>query len=257
MSAVDSRGSDVESDGNTNAVVPDVVVASGADTGANSGSDAGGIGICTLSCSKSCMSDVDCQTNNGELCCHYGSAGNVCQSASSCPQYCTSNSMCDTAHGQACVATSLAASAQRECRPASEGLTFCRVDSDCVNGNVCCTIYNQAICLPTNQCPKACATSTDCQTSASEVCCTSVTKLEPSLNATGLCLNPAFQTCPKACTQSSECTRLGELCCNGICLNTCPKSCSSDNDCSSTNRICCSTYLASPPVAPQIFHSGA
>src|SRR5258708_22334758 len=59
--------------------------------------------LCARSCSKACSVDDDCLTNNGELCCHYGASGSVCQLGTTCPQFCMDDTKCDTVNGQGCV----------------------------------------------------------------------------------------------------------------------------------------------------------
>jgi hypothetical protein len=89
-------------------VVLVVAAALGGGCSSNSngnGSSSGGVsgpGICLSACDKPCGSDSDCDTSNGELCCDYGSAGKVCQSAKSCPKFCGSDTDCLTSMGQAC-----------------------------------------------------------------------------------------------------------------------------------------------------------
>src|SRR5579859_118050 len=216
-----------------------------------------GQAVCAAACAKPCSQDSDCQTSSGELCCDYGSAGKVCQSAASCPQFCANDTTCDSATGQACVVTSLEPSAQRSCQKAQDGLQLCKTDTDCTTpGNVCCGIYDQGICLPSNECPKTCATSSECQTALGEVCCTSVKAIDPTVTAAGLCLDPKYAPCPKACTSSTDCASTGELCCNGICQATCPKACSTDSDCSGAARICCPTASAHAAEPPHVFKTG-
>src|SRR5580692_9338537 len=90
----------------------------GGCSGSSGGGDGGvgstgglppGTGLCESACPLSCNVDSDCQTENGQKCCDFGSGGKVCELASDCPVFCTSDSMCQEAQGQACVQVSLAA----------------------------------------------------------------------------------------------------------------------------------------------------
>jgi len=224
----------------------------------SSGSGSGGAsgpGICLSSCDKPCGGDGDCDTSNGELCCDYGSAGKVCQDAKSCPKFCGSDQDCMTSMGQACEKVSLS-SAVTICESASQGLQTCKVDTDCLgNSQVCCNIYQTGLCTAANECPKSCSTSSTCNTTNGEVCCTTASKVDPSITAPGLCLNPQYAPCPKACPNGdSDCASTSQLCCNGICSNTCPKSCNQSSDCD--QQICCTSYKASLPPGPTLFHTG-
>jgi len=214
-----------------------------------------GPGVCEPTCDKACLQDNDCDTSSGQLCCDYGSNGKVCKDAKSCPRFCTDDSACNTTMGQACELVSLS-STEKICEQPTAAFKLCSADSDCMpNNQVCCTIYNQGICTPANGCPKACATSTDCDTTSGQICCTTVKTLDPSLNASGLCLDPTSTPCPKACATSSDCTDPNSaICCNGVCGATCPKSCNQSSDC--TNQICCKTSTATLPPAPVIFRAG-
>ena len=158
--------------------------------------------------------------------------------------------------GQACEKVSLS-SPVTVCEPAAQGLKTCTVDTDCPGNNeVCCNIYSKGLCTAANECPKSCAMSTDCNTQSGEVCCTTVKQIDPSITATGLCLNPQYgSACPKACPNGdSDCASTGQLCCNGICSSTCPKSCNQSSDCD--QQICCTSYKASLPPGPTLFHTG-
>jgi hypothetical protein len=224
----------------------------------SSGSGSGGTngpGICEPTCNKACGVDNDCDTSNGELCCDYGTNGKVCQDAKSCPRFCTDDSACNTTMGQACELVSLS-STEKACETPTQAFKLCQADSDCMpNNEVCCTIYNKGICTAANECPKACSTSSTCDTTSGEVCCTTVQKIEPSLTTAGLCLNPAFTPCPKACSTSSDCDNpQAAICCNGVCAATCPKSCMQSSDC--TGQICCKTSTASLPPPPVVFKVG-
>jgi hypothetical protein len=223
----------------------------------SSGSGSGGAsgpGICLSSCDKPCGADSDCDTSNGELCCDYGSAGKVCQNAKSCPKFCGSDQDCMTSMGQACEKVSLS-SPVTICEQASSGLKTCQVDTDCPGNNeVCCTIYKTGLCTAANECPKSCTSSSSCNTTNGEVCCTTAAKVDPSITAPGLCLNPQYAPCPKACATDSDCSSTSQLCCNGVCSATCPKSCNQSSDCD--QQICCSSYKASLPPGPVLFHTG-
>jgi hypothetical protein len=203
-----------------------------------------GPGMCQASCPKSCVLDHDCETNQGQLCCDYGAGAKVCQNAQGCPRFCTTDSTCDTSTGQACVRTSLQ-SPTTVCEPAQAALRVCKIDGDCQQNEVCCGIYKEKICTAANQCPKACGSSTDCDTTSGQICCTSVGSVEPSLSAAGLCLNTNYEPCPKSCVQSSDCTAPAALCCQGVCAATCPKQCNQDSDC--VGQICCKAANLFPP----------
>lgn len=227
----------------------------GGSSGSGSGGSSSGPGICLSACDKPCGSDSDCDTSNGELCCDYGSAGKVCQSAKSCPKFCGSDTDCLTSMGQACEKVSLS-SPVTVCEPASSGLKTCTVDTDCPGSSeVCCNIYSKGLCTPANECPKSCSDSSSCNTQNGEVCCTTVKAVDPSITAAGLCLNPQYAPCPKACPNGdSDCASTNQLCCNGICSNSCPKSCTQSSDCD--QQICCTSYKASLPPGPTLFHTG-
>jgi hypothetical protein len=161
-----------------------------------------------------------------------------------------------TSTGQACERVSLSSSVTI-CEQASAGLKTCKVDTDCPGNNeVCCTIYNTGLCTAANECPKACApnNSSACNTQAGEVCCTTANKVDPSVTAPGLCLNPQYAPCPKPCATDSQCASTNQLCCNGICSATCPKACNVSSDCD--QQICCTSYKASLPPGPVLFHTG-
>jgi len=230
---------------------------SNSNGGGSSGSGSGGAsgpGICLSACDKPCGSDNDCDTSNGELCCDYGSAGKVCQAAKSCPKFCGSDTDCQTSMGQACEKVSLS-SPVTVCEPASQGLQTCKVDTDCIGNNqVCCNIYQTGLCTAANECPKSCTSSSTCNTTNGEVCCTTASKVDPSITAPGLCLNPQYAPCPKACATDSDCAATSQLCCDGICSATCPKSCNTSSDCD--QQICCTSYKASLPPGPTLFHTG-
>ena len=184
--------------------------------GGGSGGASAGTGLCESTCAKTCASDLDCETSQGELCCDYGQAGKSCSQAAACPIMCTDDSRCDTTKGQACERVDLSL-ADKYCTAPSNGLQLCALDSDCTTpGTFAAAIYDQPFCLPASDCPKPCGASTDCNTANGEICCTSIPVIEPHINATGLCLNPAYAACPKLCTQSTDCnTAANEICCNG------------------------------------------
>jgi len=196
-----------------------------------------GTGLCEPTCAKTCGSDSDCETSQGELCCDYGAAGKSCSPASACPIMCTDDSRCDPTKGQACERVDLSL-ADKYCTSPSNGIQLCAVDGDCATGTVCCGNYDQPFCLPPSDCPKPCSASTDCNTGNGEVCCTSIPMVEPHITATGLCLNPAYAACPKTCAQSTDCnTAQNEICCEGVCSTTCAKTCKTSSDCN--QQICC------------------
>ncbi len=214
-----------------------------------------GEGLCEATCAKTCGSDSDCNTSQGELCCDYGQAGKACSPAAQCPISCTDDSKCDSTKGQACERVDLSLSG-KYCTTPSNGLQLCSLDSDCTTvGDVCCGNYDQPFCLPPSDCPKACASSSECNTANSEVCCTSIPMIEPHINASGLCLNPAYAACPTTCTQSTDCNTAGnEICCNGVCSTTCAKTCKSSSDCN--QQICCKSALVNLPPRTGIYSTG-
>jgi hypothetical protein len=235
-------------------------IAANADAGTGGNADSGvatvqsGSGICLPSCDRSCNVDNDCDVNDGELCCDYGSGGKVCQAATACPMFCTSDTTCDTSTGQACVERSLVPGAQEVCALAADGLELCRADADCSGTtSKCCTVYKSPICTPANQCPTACAMDSECDTASGAICCTTAGDLDPNLGASGLCLNPLSQPCPKACTTSSDCSGTGStlLCCNGYCQATCAKTCDQSSDC--PQEICCKAPSTLLPPGPMLF----
>src|SRR5215467_14861124 len=89
-----------------------------------------GTGLCEATCAKSCGSDSDCETSQGELCCDYGQAGKACSQASACPITCTDDSKCDPTKGQACERVDLSLS-NNYCTTPSNGIQLCAADSDC------------------------------------------------------------------------------------------------------------------------------
>ena len=229
----------------------------GGSVGKGGTSGTNGDGTCQPTCAKTCATDNDCETAQGELCCDYGAPGKACTVAVLCPRRCEDDSSCTTNQGEACLSTSLAS--PKECVASGGGLRTCTDDSDCTSAEVCCGIYNQAICVPTGYCPASCEASSDCNTAQGETCCTSVRAVEPNLAVDGLCLNPTYGgQCPKTCKSSSECsTASGEICCNGLCDYSCPKSCKQSSDCTSNDaRICCTSASARLPKPTRYFSVG-
>jgi len=212
-----------------------------------------GVGYCETTCSKSCGQDSDCDTSRGELCCDYGDAGKSCAQASQCPIACSDDSACNTMSGQACVRVDLSIP-QKYCEAPSAAIQLCQGDNDCTNGNVCCNIYNESVCLPPTSCPKSCTDSSACDTANSEICCTTLGAVEPALKAPGLCLNPASTPCPKACSTSQDCAATGDICCNGICQATCRQTCMQSSDCN--QQICCKSAEVRIPPPTKIFSTG-
>jgi hypothetical protein len=214
-----------------------------------------GEGLCEATCAKTCGSDSDCNTSQGELCCDYGQAGKACSPAAQCPIACTDDSKCDPTKGQACERVDLSLS-EKYCTTPSNGLQLCSLDSDCTTaGDVCCGNYDQPFCLPASDCPKPCSKGTDCNTTNGEICCTSIPMIESHITAAGLCLNPTYTACPTTCTQSTDCnTAANEICCNGVCSTTCAKTCKSSSDCN--QQICCKSALVNLPPPTGIFSTG-
>ncbi|HEX2678093.1 MAG TPA: hypothetical protein VHM19_15670, partial [Polyangiales bacterium] len=177
------------------AVVSMFVVSCGGGGGGGVGSAAGSestlaTGLCADTCPKPCATDNDCMTANGELCCDFGADGKACTDAKACPRQCESDSKCDTFHGEACVRVTLESSLE-VCAEPSQGLALCKADGDCKgSGDVCCTAYDEPVCLPANLCPKSCATSSECQTGSGELCCTTLAQVDTTLKAGGLCVAP-------------------------------------------------------------------
>lgn len=222
----------------------------------STGSGSNGAGVCSATCDNSCTKDQDCNMSAGELCCDYGAAGKVCQAAATCPHACTADSNCNLSSGQACIRTTLT-STQMVCGQPSQGLKICQHDADCPSNEVCCGDYTQPFCTPAARCPKSCTTSSQCQTTQGEICCTSAKTMEPSLSAAGLCLNPNYTACPQSCSTSADCatgTTNNLLCCNGICAATCPNRCQQSSDC--INQICCKSARLNAAQPPQTFSAG-
>jgi len=230
---------------------------SGKGGSAGKGGGTSGDGTCQPTCAKACATDNDCETSQGELCCDYGEPGKICTAAVQCPRHCADDSACNTSEGEACLPTNL--STPKECVSPQGGLRTCKKDGDCTSSEVCCGIYDQAICLPAASCPASCAASSDCDTAQGETCCTTVRAVEPNLAVDGLCLNPTYGAqCPKACSTSSDCaTANGEICCNGLCDTSCPKSCKESSECTSNDaRICCTSASARLPKPTRFFTVG-
>ncbi len=250
LSACSSSGNTERTAGNT--------------TGGTSSTLAPGQGYCMDTCTKDCTTDQDCNMSQGEMCCDLSTAGKTCLQASECPVACSDDTKCNTSSGQACERITIATT-QKYCASPTTALQTCQADGDCSTGDVCCANYKQPICLPPTECPKACTASTDCQTSSGEICCTSVTKIEPNLNVTGLCTNPTYSltsgyaNCPKLCTTSTDCdTANNEICCNGLCTtdhSLCPQTCTQSSDCNA--QICCkSALMRVPDLTTHIFTTG-
>ena len=142
-------------------------------------------GYCRDTCEKSCSADDDCDMSRGELCCDLGAPGKVCLAATLCPRFCKDDSDCDPSRGEACMRYELTTE-DKVCTEPEYGLQLCEADDDCTTGNVCCGIYRESICLPPSNCPRGCTKSSACDTAQGEVCCTSVTGIEPNLSAEGL-----------------------------------------------------------------------
>jgi hypothetical protein len=207
------------------------------------------LGICADTCPKECNQDNDCDVTRGELCCDHGGLGKICQSAASCPRFCTADSQCQTTMSEACVRYTLD-DQSRICDLPKNGIAICKTDASCQTGEKCCSIYSEPVCLPVNLCPKTCGTSSECNTSQGEICCTTLNALDKTLTARGLCIDPAAVACPRLCTQSSTCrTQDGEVCCNGVCSTSCAaKTCHTSNDCSA--QICCKVAAAQASGRP-------
>ena len=209
----------------------------GGSTGAGPGIVPEGAGICAITCTKDCTDALECDQSKGELCCDLGTAGRTCLPSAECPKQCTIASECETL---TCKPLTLA-DPQTYCLDPDQGVTICSTDSYCPHG-VCCSIYNQPICLPHSQCPRACSTSADCDPIAGDECCTSVRSVEPNLSVSGLCLNPRYQSCPQACATDKDCTSSSAaVCCSGLCAPNCAQACAGDGDC--TDQTCCKSAL--------------
>lgn len=222
-------------------------------TGPSSSTIPPGSGLCADTCSKDCSSDTDCDMSAGLMCCDLGLAGKTCLLATECPRFCSDDSRCDTSRGQACLPVSLSTE-ERICTTRSSALVTCTSDANCDTGDVCCQIYNQAICLPSNYCPKVCSASSECDPNAGEICCTTARMMEPNLVVDGLCLNPNYESCPQPCSQSIDCSDRGSVCCDGLCQRSCPKTCQQSSDCN--NQVCCKSALVRLPSATAVFRKG-
>jgi hypothetical protein len=241
------------------AAVLSAVMVLGCKSSAKKSALPNGQGFCADTCPKDCTADNDCDVTRGELCCDHPGVGRACQSAASCPRFCSKDTNCET--NQACVRFSLEVESG-VCDLPKNGLKLCTNDQSCDTGSKCCTIYSEPVCLPVDRCPKTCASGGDCNTSQGEICCTTLGGLDPTLAATGLCIDPNVVPCPRLCQQSSKCrTQDGEVCCNGVCALTCArKACSSSNDCQA--QICCKSAVAAqstgrPEGVPVPVHQGA
>src|SRR5262245_15488738 len=113
----------------------------------NPDDDTHGQGLCVDTCPISCDVDRDCDTAKGDLCCDYGGGAKACVAAKACPRFCTMDNMCNTASGEACLRTALGSSAMR-CVEPKHALKLCSSDQVCKQGEKCCTIYKEAVCLP-------------------------------------------------------------------------------------------------------------
>ncbi len=198
-------------------------------------------GVCADECLKACDTDNQCDTADGELCCDFGE-GKACVDAQACPRFCEGDNDCDIADGEACLRTTLAAP-ETVCTDPGEAVRLCESDATCEEDEVCCTLYKEPVCLKADRCPQACDRSSDCDTDSGEVCCTTLQELDSTLDAAGLCIDPAVTTCPTACDRSSDCdTQNGELCCNGLCATSCVQTCKASSDCD--GQVCCLTTAA-------------
>lgn len=207
-------------------------------------------GVCADKCIQPCDVDSECDVANGQLCCDYGNDGKACSDAKDCPRQCTSDSKCDTTQGEACVRESLATTISTCDKPAN-ALHLCQADTDCTGGgDVCCMAYNEPLCLPANRCPKACTSSSTCNTALGEVCCTSLPTIDTTLVSSGICVAPSTAICPKVCSKSSDCnTGAGELCCNGLCNKSCVQTCASHSDCN--GQVCCKAKATRSPFVSE------
>jgi hypothetical protein len=213
--------------------------------GPPAGSVPSGEGVCADQCPKSCDSDSQCDTNDGELCCDYRGFGKACAPAAACPRFCADDTECNTQAGEACLRRTLT-SPEKTCMKPQEAVQTCQSDAECASGDECCTIYGEPVCLPPSLCPKACSQSSECATGKGEICCTTLALVDSTLGAAGLCIDPAMVSCPTPCSSSNECnTGQGELCCDGICSTSCPKACTSSNEC--PGQLCCTTPAIQSP----------
>jgi hypothetical protein len=204
-----------------------------------------GTGRCADKCPKACHGDAECDVSHGELCCDFGGDGKACVAANKCPRFCSSDDKCDTADGEGCLRTTLA-SPRLVCSAPKDAVKLCTSDAQCDAESVCCGIYKEPVCLPPDRCPVICTRGDECNSGKGEVCCTTLALVDPTVGASGLCIDPKTQPCPQACTVSADCdTKAGDICCEGTCKKSCDKTCSSSNDCS--GQICCLTPAANSP----------
>lgn len=203
-------------------------------------------GFCADSCPRDCALDSDCDASKGQLCCDLGPEdGRACMDAEDCPRTCQDDSRCDTDKGEACLRTFLQAP-QSVCVEPEKGIHLCSNDAACAGDEKCCTLYKEPLCLKLDKCPQACSRSDECNTAQKELCCTTLSLTDPTLQAKGVCINPEIVDCPKACTRSVDCdTRDGELCCNGICSKHCDNTCQTSNDC--PGQLCCKSKAVHSP----------
>ena len=208
-----------------------------------------GTGLCESTCAKTCGSDSDCETSQGELCCDYGAAGKACSQASACPIMCTDDSTATRPKARPASASIFRwpTSTARRRRTASSSARSTPTARPAMFAAATTTSRSAS---PPRTVRRPAATSTDCNTANGEICCTSIPMVEPHINATGLCLNPAYAACPKTCTQSTDCNTAGnEICCDGVCSTTCAKTCKSSSDCN--QQICCKSALVNLPPPTQ------
>lgn len=220
------------------------------ENGGNGGN--GGVAQCTSAqnCPRSCANDSDCNTDDGQVCCNYGSNfGNACVNADFCAhRFCQSDSDCATDDGEACCRFT-SASNQRVCTRSNACLVECDSNADCTEGEqlVCSTIFSEPICAPQDRFPSECSTSSDCD--GGEVCCTqNLDRIRDFFgdnvlrNVSGLCAG----SCPRSCSTSQDCD--GQVCCDGLCADSCPRSCSRDTDCrTDQGELCCTNNAALSP----------
>ncbi len=79
--------------------------------------------------------------------------------------------------------------------------------------------------------------------------------MDKTLDAAGLCVDPATTTCPTACDKSTDCdTKHGEICCNGSCATSCQQECKSSADCD--GQVCCLSPAEKSPFVHGIQQPG-
>ena len=204
-------------------------------------------GVCRDACPSPCTSDDDCQLSSGELCCNYGGElGSACVPATQCPRFCNDDTACNVSSGDACVRRTL--DTPRVCAAATQALKLCGGDPESYGaGEVCCGIYDEPVCLPSDLCPQSCEASDQCHNGDGEVCCKTLGLLDDTLRGGGLCIDPSRVSCPVACESSTACdTQAGEVCCNGVCASSCPETtCNTSRDCDS--QICCTAPVVTSP----------